>query len=149
MTPILETVDLECSFQISTGIFSPKKALAAVNGVSVQLLKGQVLGLVGESGCGKSTLAKMLLGLQKPTKGNILFDGQPFERLSQFERAARVQPIFQDPYSSLNPRMTIGSMLSEALTLHNIVPKDINLIKRKKIYRYSKLLNDFKRGKKI
>ena len=107
MTPILETKNLECSFWISTGIFSPKKALAAVNGVSVQLVKGQVLGLVGESGCGKSTLAKMLLGLQKPTKGNILFDGQPLEKLSQFERAARVQPIFQDPYSSLNPRKTI------------------------------------------
>ena len=83
MTPILETV-------VTTGMFSPKKALAAVNGVSVQLMQ----------------LAKVswLLGLQKPTKGNILFDGQPFERLSQFERAARVQPIFQDPYSSLNPR---------------------------------------------
>ena len=85
MTPILETRDLECSFQISTGMFSPKKALVAVNGVSVQLLKGQVLGLVGESGCGKSTLAKMLLGLQRPTNGYILLDGEQLYKLSQFE----------------------------------------------------------------
>ena len=125
MTPILETKNLECSFWISTGIFSPKKALAAVNGVSVQLLKGQVLGLVGESGCGKSTLAKMLLGLQKPTKGNILFDGQPLEKLSQFERAARVQPIFQDPYSSLNPRKTIFEIITLPLRVHKIgTPRD-------------------------
>ncbi|MBT5913246.1 ATP-binding cassette domain-containing protein [Alphaproteobacteria bacterium] len=120
MTPILETKDLECSFWISTGLFSAKKALVAVNGVSVQLFKGQVLGLVGESGCGKSTLAKMLLGLQKPTKGSIFFDGRPLEEMSQFDRAARVQPIFQDPYSSLNPRKTVVDIITLPLRVHKI-----------------------------
>jgi peptide/nickel transport system ATP-binding protein len=120
MTPILETKDLECTFWISTGLFSARKPQIAVNGVSVQLFKGQVLGLVGESGCGKSTLAKMLLGLQSPTKGSISFDGQPLEQMSQFDRAARVQPIFQDPYSSLNPRKTILEIITLPLRVHKI-----------------------------
>ena len=133
MTPILETKDLECSFRISTGMFSARKTLVAVNGVSVQLLKGQVLGLVGESGCGKSTLAKMLLGLQKPTKGDILFDGQPLEKFSQFERAARVQPIFQDPYSSLNPRKTIFEIITLPLSVHKIGTSRDRVLKAKEM----------------
>src|SRR3546814_2347009 len=85
-------------------MFQPKKTLHAVNGVSIKVDKGEVLGLVGESGCGKSTLAKMLLGLLEPTGGDVLFDGRPLYEMDRLARARRVQPIFQDPYSSLNPR---------------------------------------------
>ncbi len=103
MSTILETRDVSCVFQIGGSFFGAKKALHAVNGVSIKVEKGSVLGLVGESGCGKSTMAKMLLGLQEPTSGKVLFDGEPLTAMDRLARARRVQPIFQDPYSSLNP----------------------------------------------
>jgi len=117
---ILEGRDLHCLFQVRQGLFSPKRPLRAVNGVSLRVAKGEVLGLVGESGCGKSTLARMLLGLQAPTSGELLIDGRPLASNDRKARARRIQPIFQDPYSSLNPRKSIASIISLPLRMHGI-----------------------------
>src|SRR5216683_3275694 len=118
--PILETRDVGCRFMVSTGLFRAARPLYAVNGVSLRLAKGEVLGLVGESGCGKSTLAKLLLGLQAPTSGDIRFEGQPIGRLDRIAIARRIQPIFQDPYSSLNPRKTVGAIIALPLRVHRV-----------------------------
>lgn len=118
--PILQARDISCVFQVRQGMFSPKRPLAAVNGVSLNVGKGEVLGLVGESGCGKSTLAKILLGLQKPTAGDVLIDGEALTGLDRRSVARRVQPIFQDPYSSLNPRKSISSIISLPLRVHGV-----------------------------
>ncbi len=120
MTAILETKDAHRTYRVGGGLFQPKKTLHAVNGVSIKVQKGEVLGLVGESGCGKSTLAKMLLGLLEPTSGEILFDGQPLYKMDRLARARRVQPIFQDPYSSLNPRKRIEDIITLPLRVHNV-----------------------------
>ena len=119
--PVLETRDAQLTFMLSGGLFRPKRPLRAVNGVSIIVEKGSVLGLVGESGCGKSTLAKMLLGLLKPTGGEILIDGEPIAQLNRGDITRRIQPIFQDPYSSLNPRKPIGSIISLPLRVHGSV----------------------------
>ncbi len=118
--PILETRDLTCVFRVRQGIFHPKRPLTAVNGVSVKIAKGEVLGLVGESGCGKSTLAKMMLGLLAPASGDILVDGEPLSSLGRRQVARRIQPIFQDPYSSLNPRKSVASIISLPLRVHGV-----------------------------
>lgn len=100
-----------------------KNVLRAVDGVSFELERGESLGLVGESGCGKSTTAKMIVGLETITKGRVLFDGK---NLANFKRRdwrayrRRVQMIFQDPYASLDPRQTVGSILTEPLTIHRL-----------------------------
>ena len=120
MTPILETANVFRTFQVGTGFLKPKRPLHAVNGVSLRLAKGEVLGLVGESGCGKSTLAKMLLGLLPPTSGDILVSGQAITGLDRRATARRIQPIFQDPYSSLNPRKTIGDIIGLPLRVHRV-----------------------------
>jgi peptide/nickel transport system ATP-binding protein len=117
---LLETRDVACRFMVSGGLFRAARPLHAVNGVSLRLAKGEVLGLVGESGCGKSTLAKMLLGLQAPTGGDILFDGKDMAALDRIALARRIQPIFQDPYSSLNPRKTVGTIIALPLRVHRV-----------------------------
>jgi peptide/nickel transport system ATP-binding protein len=114
-TPVLETRDARCTFVVSSGLLRPKRPLHAVNGVSIEAEKGSVLGLVGESGCGKTTLARMMLGLL-----NILMDGRSVPDLDRAEITRRIQPIFQDPYSSLNPRKSIGSIISLPLRVHGI-----------------------------
>ena len=118
--PALETVDVNCVFQVSQGFMKGAKPLRAVNGVSLRIPKGQVVGLVGESGCGKSTLANILLGLQPPTSGDVLYSGQNAGSFSRKDVARRIQPIFQDPYSSLNPTKTIHSIVSLPLRVHNV-----------------------------
>jgi peptide/nickel transport system ATP-binding protein len=98
----------------------------AVDGVSFELKKGEVLGLVGESGCGKSTLSRSLMGLLPVTEGQVLFNGQDIVTISQsgWKQVRRqIQMIFQDPFASLNPRITVGDMLMEPLRVHNIVPR--------------------------
>ncbi len=118
--PLLVTRDVSRTFMVGSGIFRKKQTLTAVNGVSLSVDKGDVLALVGESGCGKSTLALMLLGLLEPNAGEILLKGQPVSQVPKLELARHVQPIFQDPYSSLNPRKSVGDIISLPLKVHNI-----------------------------
>ncbi|MCA2013644.1 ATP-binding cassette domain-containing protein [Cereibacter sphaeroides] len=118
--PILETVALRRRFQVSQGVFKPKVTLNAVNGVDLRVHRGETLGIVGESGCGKSTLAQMLLNLLPPSDGEVIFDGKPVSKTSRAAFARRVQPVFQDPFSSLNPRKTILDIVSVPLRVHGI-----------------------------
>jgi peptide/nickel transport system ATP-binding protein len=120
MTFLLETRGVERTFRIGGGLFRKGRLLRAVNGVSLGVARGEILGLVGESGCGKSTLAKMLLGLLAPTAGEILLEGRALGEMDRLARARRVQPIFQDPYSSLNPRRSIFDIVSLPLRVHRI-----------------------------
>ena len=116
----LETVDVTCVFQVSQGLLRGSKPLRAVNGVSLKIPRGQVVGLVGESGCGKSTMANILLGLQRPSSGDVRYAGESAAGFSRRQIARRIQPIFQDPYSSLNPTKTIESIVSQPLRIHNV-----------------------------
>ncbi|MBX3002071.1 MAG: ABC transporter ATP-binding protein [Caldilineaceae bacterium] len=124
-TPILEVTELKKSFPIRSGWlwWAREGAVRAVDDVSFDLHRGEVLGVVGESGCGKSTLALTLLGLETPTAGSILFEGKETSSLrngAQKEMRRHIQMIFQDPYESLNPMMTIGEIVAEPLTVHKL-----------------------------
>ncbi|GAA2572844.1 dipeptide ABC transporter ATP-binding protein [Winogradskya consettensis] len=120
---VLETKGLVKHFPISQGILFKTKvgAVRAVDGVDLQLRRGETLGVVGESGCGKSTLAKLLVGLETPTAGSINVRGQDMTRLKggAMRRARRnIQMVLQDPYTSLNPRMTVGDIIGEPFEIH-------------------------------
>lgn len=105
----------------------PISVLKAVDHVSFQIDKGEAFGLVGESGCGKTTIGKMLVNLYAPTNGKILFEGTDLTALSAEKRRAfckNIQLIFQDPYASLNPRMTVGDIIAEPIKINHLLPKD-------------------------
>ncbi|MEJ2168800.1 MAG: ATP-binding cassette domain-containing protein [Desulfobacterales bacterium] len=110
--PALRIENLTKTYLVSSGLFKGQQALRAVNGVSLTVPKGSVLGLVGDSGCGKTTVAKLVLGLEKPPGGKIFIAGRSLSSISPKEIARRVQPVFQDPYSSLNPRKSIVKIIS-------------------------------------
>ena len=122
MSPIFEAQDLTRTFSVPAG-FLGHNSLRAVDRVTLSLEHGQTLGLVGESGSGKSTFGRTLLRLIAPTSGKIFIDGRDITRMSTRELRPlrrRMQMIFQDPYSSLNPRMTVAAIIGEALSIHGI-----------------------------
>ena len=123
-SPLLEVKQLKKHFPIKGGLFGRTvQRVYAVDGVSLTLRRGETLGLVGESGCGKSTLGRTILRLYEPTAGQVQFDGVDLLALSpqQLRRKRRdMQIIFQDPFSSLNPRMTVGGVLAEPFLIHGL-----------------------------
>lgn len=137
-TPLIRVLSLSKSFVKKTGIFDfitgrKSDELHAVSNVSFDINQGQTLGLVGESGCGKSTLGRCLLRLYEPDSGQIIFQGQDilkFDRNAQKKLYSKMQIVFQDPYSSLNPRMTVRQMLAEAIKVHKICDNDRKIHER-------------------
>ena len=123
---LLEVRDLKMYFPVSSGLVFQKTVayIKAVDGISFTVKRGETLGLVGESGCGKTTTGRCILQLYKPTEGQVLFEGQDLTSLStrqMREKRREMQVIFQDPYSSLNPRMTAGNIIGEPLIVHGLV----------------------------
>ena len=125
---LLTVNNLVMHFPLTQGIIFQRKvgAVQAVDGISFDVKQGETLGLVGESGCGKSTTGRAILQLYKPTAGEVIFNGKDLTKLNGGEmRKMRrhLQMIFQDPYASLNPRMTVGNIVSEPMQIHNLVPR--------------------------
>ena len=127
-TPLLSVQHLCKEFPVESGVFGKrfsKRAVHAVNDVSFDIYAGETFGLVGESGCGKSTTGRCIMHLTRPTSGTVLFEGKDVSKMSKKElkeMRRNMQFIFQDPYASLNPRMTIGEIVSEPLVIHNVMP---------------------------
>ena len=119
--PLIEIKDLTKWFPVKEGMFSPVKSyVRAVDGVDLQVFKGETLGIVGESGCGKTTLGRVLLGLIPRTKGSIIFDGEDIRKIRKKELRRRMQIVFQDPGGSMNPRMTVRSIVGEPLQVNGV-----------------------------
>ena len=132
-TPLLKVEHLSKEFPANSGVFSSrfsKRVVSAVNDVSFEIMPGETFGLVGESGCGKSTTGRTIMRLNKPTAGKVFFQGRDIASMSKKElkdMRRDMQFIFQDPYASLNPRMTIGEIVSEPMTIHGIGTKEERL----------------------
>ena len=126
--PILELKDLKVHFQVGGGFLQKKDTVKAVDGISLSIYPGETFGLVGESGCGKSTTGRAIVKINTPTEGEILFDGKDITKikgkeLNQFKQ--EVQMIFQDPYASLNPRMTVGEIIKEPMDIHKVYKTEV------------------------
>ena len=139
--PLLAVSDLKKHFPVTKGILFARAIgyLKAVDGISFQVERGQTLGIVGESGCGKSTTAKLILMLEQPTEGRILFNGADIHRANSAQRKtyrSSLQAVFQDPWSSLNPRMRVRDLVAEPMTINWSVPR------REIAERVEKLLHD-------
>lgn len=124
-SPLLALKDVKIHYPIRTGFMNlNKKVVKAVDGVSFDIFEGETLGLVGESGCGKSTLGRAIIGLQLLTDGEVMFEDEQMDyRKRRVSLSKQIQIVFQDPYSTLNPRITIGKLLAEPLIVHGIVPR--------------------------
>ena len=120
---LLSLERLEVHYRLGGGLLSASKLVRAVDGVSLDIKKGETLGLVGESGCGKSTLGKAILRLTEPTGGKVIYNGKDLAHLSQSamrDQRRHLQMIFQDPYASLNPRMTVGGIIGEPIKMFGL-----------------------------
>ena len=130
---LLEVKNLSCSFEIERNIFRQNKKLQVLNDINFSLNRGVTLGIVGESGCGKSTLCRTILSLNKKDIGNIIWFDKDIDDFTKHDFKIfrkKVQVIFQDPYGSLNPRMTIGNIISEPLEIYRKdISKDIKTSK--------------------
>jgi len=133
--PLVDVRDLKMYFPIRTGMFSTKP-LKAVDGVSFSIGEGETLGLVGESGCGKTTVGRALLHLYTPTDGDVFYDGTKITEKNIREYRKYMQIVFQDPYSSLNPRMTVSDIVGEPLDVHHLCKT-----KRERAERIAELLD--------
>jgi len=126
-TPLIRLIDVNKHFPIKQGVLFQKQvgAVKAVDGVSLDVMPGETLGIVGETGCGKSTTARLIVRLLDPTSGQILLDGEDISKHKGDDLKAlhrEMQMIFQDPYSSLNPRKTVGSIIAEPFAIHKLLP---------------------------
>ncbi len=127
MAAILEARTVERRFPVRRRLFGPPVEVRAVDGVSLAVERGETLAIVGESGCGKSTLARLLVGLLTPSAGQVIFNGQEMAQASAAERRAlrrHLQFVFQDPSSSLNPRMTVAALVAEPMRVHGLEHAD-------------------------
>jgi len=122
MTHAVEVRNVRRVFRTRAGMAAPERVVRAVDGVSFVLRSGDVLGVVGESGCGKSTLARLILGLLPASGGDVLVDGRSLASMDRRERARLIQPVFQDPFSSLNPRQRVRDIVSLPLAAQGNVP---------------------------
>jgi peptide/nickel transport system ATP-binding protein len=133
--PLLEVINLEKIYYSKVGVFGKQTAFKAVNDVSFKLYEGETMGLVGESGCGKSTLGKAILQLDKATSGTLFYKGKDLNKMSlKAIRALRkeIQIIFQDPFASLNPRLTVGEAVMEPMVVHKLYSNNANRIQNAK-----------------
>lgn len=117
--PLVEVKDLKQYFDINMGLFKTKP-LKAVDGITFNIMKGETLGLVGESGCGKTTAGRSILHLYTPTSGEVIYDGTVVGKGNMNEYRKKATMVFQDPYSSLNPRMTVADIIAEPLDIHKM-----------------------------
>jgi len=124
--PILEVCQVSRTYSVNSGLMKPARYVKALQNVSVSLERGETLGLVGESGCGKSTLASIILGLNEPNSGEVLVEGKPILSMGRLDRSRLIQPVFQDPYSSLNPSYSVYDTLMEPLVIHGYKRADCN-----------------------
>jgi peptide/nickel transport system ATP-binding protein len=124
MTAAIEVRDVEKLFQLRTGMFAAARHVRAVDGVSLSVPAGGCFGIVGESGCGKSTLARLIMGLYSPTGGEVLIDGRRLDGMPRRERARLIQPVFQDPFSSLNPRRSIRDIVALPLAAQGMPERE-------------------------
>ena len=115
--PLLEARDVVKRFPVRSGLFGAKNYIVALDGVSLGIARGESVGLAGESGCGKSTLASILLGLDAPDSGKVILAGRSVSAYDPKHRAQMIQPVFQDPYSSLNPKYTIAEIVGQGLRI--------------------------------